>query len=672
MVKRFYVPLQKKHLLFYFLSAISVVLFTLLQLFDPPLFREHLESKTYDLRLHLRNMLVKQPATDNIVIVVIDEKSIAAIGRWPWSRAVQAELVQKISSAKPQVIGIDIMYSEPENPQADARLAAAIREAGNVVQATAFIAEVTSSRQVEVPTPPDYLWDSAFMEVKSVPGVNWKAWAIKPEKVNLPIEAVAKAATLGHVTNLPDMDGVLRWDIMYVNYGDDCYPSLPLQVARIASRVSMKDTVLYGGSGIRLGGKFIKTDISGRVIINYLGKEKSFRYLSAADLLQNRVSLEILKDRIVLLGTSAQATFDQKVTPFSANFPGVEKNANVIDNIINNDFIVKSPKTAELLAILVTSLLLAVFLPRLKAKPGVILGFGLIGVYFFLTCYLLLRHNIWMDFVAPTANMSLIVTAGTIAKLLTEEKQSKQIKAMFSSYVTERLVNEMIRNPEMARLGGEKREITVLFSDIKSFTTYSENHQPEEVVAILNEYLGEMTQIILRWEGILDKFIGDAIVVFWGAPMKQDDHAERAIFCALEMQQRLAELRERWAQEGREPIASGIGLNTGEAIVGNIGAEGMKMDYTVIGDHVNLGARVEGLTRRYDVHILMTEYTVDKLRPLIAGGSFRGVSIRGLEKVIVKGKDTPVGIFAVSALHKEAATILIECNPDKIVRLTEK
>jgi adenylate cyclase len=230
----------------------------------------------------------------------------------------------------------------------------------------------------------------------------------------------------------------------------------------------------------------------------------------------------------------------------------------------------------------------------------------------------------------------------------------------------------MIRNPEMAHLGGQKREVTVLFSDVVGFTTYSENHQPEEVVAILNEYLGAMTDIILKWEGILDKFIGDAIVVFWGAPMKQDDHAERAVRCALEMQERLDQLRLKWEAEGRAPLASGIGLNSGEAIVGNIGAEGKKMDYTVIGDHVNLGARVEGLTRRYGARILLTEYTLDKLRPAIASGLFRGVSILGQERVIVKGRDTPVGIFSLNPLGSQAETVVVECDPEKVVKLTEK
>lgn len=663
---------MKKNLSFYLISLLSMLSFVLLQFYDPVFVRDQIESKTFDLRLNLRNLLEKQPATENIAIVVIDEKSIAEIGRWPWSRSVQADLVEKISSGKPRAIGIDIMYSEPESSEADRKLAAAIKKAGNVVQATAFITEENSPGKVEAPPPPDYLWDAAFMEVKSVKGINWKGWAVQPVKVNVPIESIAKAATLGHVANVPDMDGILRWDIMYVNYGDDCYPSLPLQVARIANRIAPKNMILYGGSGVQLGDSFIKTDISGRVIINYRGKEKSFQHISAIDLLSGRVSPRTLENRIVLLGTSALATFDQKVTPFSANFPGVEKNANVVHNILSNDFIVKSPGFAELAVIFLTAGILIIFLPRLKAIPGVLLGFGLIGAYFFLTFYLLIHHDIWLYFIAPTANMVVIVTTGTITKLFSEEKQSRQIRAMFSSYITERLVSEMIKNPEMARLGGEKRVVTILFSDVKGFTSYSENHTPEEVVAILNEYLGEMTRIILKWEGILDKFIGDAIVVFWGAPMKQEDHAERAVLCALEMQNRLTELKSIWEANGREPLASGIGINTGEAIVGNIGAEGQKMDYTIIGDHVNLGARVEGLTRRYDASILMTEYTVERLKTAFSEPVLKGLLITGIERVIVKGKENPVGIYSVNRMDNENPPTLIECDPDKVVKLTEK
>jgi adenylate cyclase len=665
---------MRRNLPFYLIACLSLAGATLTQCFDPPIIRDHLESKTYDLRLHLRNLLEKQPVSRAITIVAIDDRSIAEIGRWPWSRAVQARLVERIAADKPKVIGLDLLYSESEDRENDAKLASAIKKAGNVVQATAFSIEKpgVGRRQGEAPEA-GVLWDSAFMEVKSVPGIDWKRWAVQSGKVNLPQEAIAKAAVLGHVTSLPDMDGVLRWDIMYLQYGDDCYPSFPLQVARVASGVAMQKTTLFGGSCIQMGARFIKTDLSGRVIINYRGPENSFRYLSAADLLKNRVAPGTLRDKIVLVGTSALATFDQKVTPLSSNFTGVEKNATVVQNILEHDFIAKSPGIVELLVIVVTGLFLIVCIPKLKARPAVALGFLLTGGYFSLACYLLIRHNIWLNVVTPTASMVVIIIAGIVLRLFFEEKQSRQIRAMFSSYVTERLVNEMIRHPEMARLGGESREITVLFSDIQGFTTYSENHTPEQVVSILNEYLGAMTEIVMEGEGILDKFIGDAIVAFWGAPMKQEDHAERAVRCALGMQARLAELCRKWEAEGRAPLAAGIGLNTGVAIVGNIGAEGKKMDYTVIGDHVNLGARVEGLTRRYAAPILMTEYTLEKLRPGLIRGTLPGVAILGLERVIVKGKETPVGVYSVSLQDdRQAATVVVECDPDQVVRLTEK
>lgn len=656
---------------FYIFALLTTLLALLAQWQDPAVIREHLESKTYDLRMRLREQLRPQPRRDDIVIVALDEKSLEEYGRWPWSRTLTARLVQAVSSGRPRVIGIDIFFSEPESPAADAALAAAVKAAGNVVLPVVFsdVAKGTTPVSAE---QNDLLWDAAFMEVKSVEGIPWKQWAIQGMRPLPPRPEIARsAAALGHVSSHPDMDGVMRWEILALKHGDDAYPSLALQIARLSQGMRQEDLGLFGGSNIRFGERFIPTDLSNRVLINYYGAEGSFPYVSAADLLSGRVKSGVLAGKVVLIGTSALATYDQKVSPFSADMPGVEKNATVVENILSNKFMSKSPGVIELVIILCTAIVLTILLPRLSAQNGVIFGFSLMAVYLGVaevSCI----WGVWLSLMYPLANMAVLLTAQTVSKLLFEEKQSKKIRAMFSSYVTERLVNEMIHNPEMARLGGEKREITVLFSDVIGFTTYSENHQPEEVVAILNEYLGAMTDIVLKWDGILDKFIGDAIVVFWGAPMKQEDHAERAVRCALEMQARLGELRLKWEAEGRAPLSSGIGLNSGDAIVGNIGAEGKKMDYTVIGDHVNLGARVEGLTRRYDARILMTEYTLEKLRPRIADGQFRGVSILGRERVIVKGKDIPVGIYSVNQLDSETETIMVECDPEKIVRLTEK
>ncbi|MEI6153457.1 MAG: adenylate/guanylate cyclase domain-containing protein, partial [Deltaproteobacteria bacterium] len=271
-----------------------------------------------------------------------------------------------------------------------------------------------------------------------------------------------------------------------------------------------------------------------------------------------------------------------------------------------------------------------------------------------------------------SANIVIIYFVINAYKYATEERYAKRIRGMFSSYVTERVVNELIKHPDLAKLGGERREVTVLFSDVRGFTTFSEKHGPEKVVAILNEYLGEMTDIIFQWDGTLDKFVGDEIVAFWGAPLPQDDHAERAAKCALHMVRRLEELQEKWTAEGREALYAGFGLNTGDVIVGNIGAEGKKMDYTVIGDNVNLGARVEGLTRKYEADIIITEFTLEKLRPVMEKDPSWKIRVKGLDAVAVKGKLKPVYIYSVKALGEGEMQECIECEVKEVVTMTEK
>ena len=644
---------MKKNRNFYLISLCSLCTFLLLQFFDPPLINDHLESKTYDLRLQLRNLVQKQVKSDRIALVVIDEKSIAEIGRWPWSRSVQARLVDRISAGRPKVLGIDIMYSERENAVADGELASAIKKAGNVVLATAFIMPEPGVRVGKPAAPPDFLWDSAFLEVKAVPGIDWRAWAAKPITVNPPLAELAGGATLGHVTNQPDMDGVLRWEILSVNFGEDCYPSLPLQVARIASGLSMKQMSLLGGSGVKFGDSFIRTDLSGRVLVNYLGKEKTFPYISATDLLNGRVSPEVLRDKIVLLGTSALATYDQKVTPFSADMPGVEKNANVVQNIMQNNFIRKSPGVFELVSIVVASLVLTLLLPRLNATRGVILGSGLLGFYFVLSCGLLIYLNVWTNLLYPVMNMLVIVATETTTKLFIEEKRAKEIRAMFSSYVSPKIVETLINHPEKLGLGGERRVATILFSDMIGFTTLSERLPPEQVVAMLNEYYKEMAEIIFHWDGTLDKFVGDEIMAIWGAPLDQPDHAELAVRCALHMSDRLTHMQEMWRAEGRDIVDCGIGINTGEVLIGNIGLPGKKMDYTAIGNHVNIAARVEKLTREYKSRILITDGTFACIAKQIENGRFGHLEVRELDAVKVKGKDEEVIIIALASVKPE-------------------
>ncbi|MBI5073866.1 MAG: adenylate/guanylate cyclase domain-containing protein [Nitrospirae bacterium] len=662
---------MKKTRLLSLIAIVSTTIFIALQWLDPAVIHEKIESKTYDLRLIMRNHFKTQSALTDIVIVAIDDKSIKEIGRWPWGRDVQAGLVSKISRGGPKVIGIDIMYTEPDNKEADGKLAQAFEKAGNIVLATPFFVPPGKRFNLTIGETPDFLWDTAFMQVNSPRWIKWKPLSIQAESVNPPIEVLAKSATLGNVFTQPDRDGVIRWEPMYLLYGDDCYPQFGLQIARIARGIQMKDMVLYPAAAVKLGDTTIKTNINGRVLINYVGEANSFHYKSASDVMNDRIPSGFFKDKIVLIGTSALATYDQKVTPLSADLPGVEKNATIVQNILLNNFLTPSPKIIEVFAIIFSGILLGLLVPRLRALKGSVLAAGLIIFYLFLSYFLLLYHGLWINLLYPVTNMFGIFTLQTVVMFVFEEKKAKEIRRMFSSYVSPKIVEILINDPEKAGIGGMRRETTVLFSDIRGFTSISEKYSPEEVVAILNEYLGEMTEIVFKWDGTLDKFIGDAILAFWGAPLIQENHAELAVKCALNMSARLDELQKKWKAEGKPRLDIGIGINTGEVTVGNIGAIGKKMDYTVIGDHVNLGSRVESLTKKYNARILITEYTLGKIRSSFEGGAIGHASVLGKERVIVKGKEKPVGIYELITADHNTESKIVECE-DRIVELKEK
>lgn len=647
---------MKKKRLFYIIPLLSTFFFVILQLFDHPLIQEKIEGRLYDLRLNAKEIIQREPPPKHIIIISVDEKSIREIGRWPWSRDVIAKLVKKISIGQPKVIGIDIIFSERENKASDEKLAKAFEDADNIVLAMAFIVPKEKEKE-EIGSPskvPDFLWDSAFMEVRSVKGIPWKDWAVKPKSVNTPLAEFSKTAVLGHAYTHSDLDGVLRREIMYVYYEDDCYPSFALQVARIARNIEMKNMVLYSGSKIRLGNDFINTDISGRVIINYRGKERSYNYKSASDVINGKISSDVFHGKIVLVGTSALATYDQKVTPLSGNMPGVEKNANVIENILLNNFIKKSPGPLEIIYILLTGTLFGLILPRTKAVSGAAIAVGLMMSYVLLSFYLLIYKNLWISITYPVSNMLVIFIAMTVTKFFFEEKKAKEIRSMFSSYVSPKIVEQLVNNPEKAKLGGERKVVTVLFSDIAGFTSISEKKFPEEVVDMLNEYFNEMTDIIFKWDGTLDKFIGDEIMAFWGAPSDQPDHAELAVRCAMDMVDSLSRMQQKWIKRGQDVFDCGIGINTGEVLIGNIGSIGKKMDYTIIGDNVNLAARVEKLTRTYGTKIILTEFTKNYLEKTITSGLLGHFELKELETVKVKGKEKEVRIFELKSLpHKK-------------------
>ena len=277
---------------------------------------------------------------------------------------------------------------------------------------------------------------------------------------------------------------------------------------------------------------------------------------------------------------------------------------------------------------------------------------------------ILLRVPFFLAMTAYYGAMGEFAQQERIAKE-THEKQAKEIRRIFSSYVSPRIVEEMIKDPSKATLGGQRKELTMLFADLFGFTSFTEKHSPEEVVTQLNEYLGAMTEVVFQWDGTLDKFVGDGIVVYWGAPLVQPDHVELAVKCALHMQKQLAELQEKWKAGGRVPFTAGIGIHTGEVVVGNIGAEGKKMDYTMIGDHVNLTSRVQELTREFGCSLVVSEETAARLRDLLGKeesddnrGHLGHVSLRKLPPVKVKGKVQPVVVYALESLERGEISIV--------------
>lgn len=680
-----------------------------------PPFLLRLEDTSLDVRFKLRG---ERRAGNEIVLVVVDEQSLMEIGRWPWPRDKQAQLVEAIGADGAKVIGLDIIYAEPEVNEAtrvlqevipvaqtdgaaspvfreflrqklaavdaDRELVKSLQAARTVVLGLPFVVPETEAAEREITGAdhsPEYVKRSEFMMVRE----SQSGAALEPLLATVmipPLKALAvEAAGLGHVYAIPDRDGVTRHEYLALRYEDSYYPSFAVEVARLYLGLPRTRMSLALGKGVWLGQVLVPTDQQARLLINYVGKERSFQYVSAADVIRQRVPAGAFRDKAVLVGTAALGTYDQKATPFSANFPSVEKNATVVENLIHGRFVQKSVWSGPLdvAMILLLGLGLGSLLPKVQAVAGAALAATAVLGYGAVVQYLFVAHGIWLDMVLPMATIASMFTLVTVPRFMTVEKQAREIRRMFTSYLSPRVVEELIRDPGKATVGGQRKELTMLFSDLVGFTSFSEQRPAEEVVAQLNEYLSAMTDVVFRWNGTLDKFVGDAIVVFWGAPLDQPNHAELAVKCALHMRKRLSELQDKWSAEGKAQLDSGIGVDTGVVVVGNVGAEGKKMDYTIVGDHVNLAARVVGLTRKFGSPIVVTEHTAGRLQELMRteeSGDNRGrlghVALRKLGAVRVKGKNQSVVVYALESLGLQEPSREEDHAPTEVIELVEK
>ncbi|MDD2786057.1 MAG: adenylate/guanylate cyclase domain-containing protein [Patescibacteria group bacterium] len=553
-------------------------------------------------------LYLPHPADARIVIVAIDDAAMARLGRWPWPRAIHGELIEKLSAAKPLAIGYDVNFPEASDEENDKALAQALRDAGNVVLPIELSLSISGSK---------VMYDTT--------------------RVLTPIPLIATAAArLGHTNTPQDADGVVRRIPLYAVSSDGSkIPAFALQITdSLGSAEYAFSTLLACVKDVRL-------------IVNYpSAPHRGFVTVSAADVIDGKVDPSVFADHIVMVGATAPDLHDEQLVPTSVSqpMPGIEIHASILNTLLQQNYLSELPSIVVVLWLLLVGLLLGLIIPRLKVRWSIPLALAL-WLVSLIGSFVLFDRGWIADVLWPTITVILGFAAVALERRISAEQQKREIRSAFSHYVTSSVVESILADPSKLKLGGERRKMTVLFSDIRGFTTISEGLKPDKLVEFMNKYLTRMTDEVFKHEGVLDKYIGDAVMAFWNAPLDQADHAKRAVETALDM---LAALKEMNAQKlfGDVTIKIGVGVNTGDMVVGNMGSQ-ERFDYTVIGDSVNLGSRLESLTKEYGVSLLVTDATRSELN--------NSYLVRSIDLVAVKGKKEPVKIFEVMKRSKNAS-----------------
>ncbi len=630
---------------------------------------QHLENLAYDLRVR-----ITMPGTvdDRIVIVDLDERSIVELGQWPWPRSLLAELVTRLfDDYGIRVLGWDMVFPEPDrNSGAELldeiesgsfgispelrrhmqglrpaletdRIFAEALWGRNVVLGFVFRhAGDTGSDVLTGELPPPLI--SAAQQETRIPFIEALAYTgnLAELQAAVPYAGFFENATL-------DNDGVYRRVPLLQQYQGAIYESLGLAVARAAlEHPPLRFEFYSGANGPRDGldlewlwvsDRKVPMDAEAAVLVPYRGPLGSFPYVSALDVFNGTAPKYPLKDAIVLIGTSAPGLHDLRTTPVGDRYTGVEIHANIVSGILDERML-QHPfyvRGIELVSLLLIALLMTPVLARASVVASIVFSLGLLGAI----CGFNLAMWTQAGMVVPLATPLLYAFAMYVAHMVygyfVEARGRRALSNLFGQYVPPELVVEMGQNPSQFDMSSDSREMTVLFSDVRGFTSIAETLAPRELSQLMNEFLTPMTKVIHRHRGTIDKYMGDAIMAFWGAPLEDENHARNALLAAIEMQGALQELLPEFAKRGWPGIRIGIGINTGMMRVGNMGSE-FRMAYTVMGDSVNLGARIEGLTKTYGVTVAVGEAT----RNAVPDFTFLE-----LDRVRVRGKDKPVAIY---------------------------
>lgn len=606
------------------LSAFAVLLAWSLR----PSFLSAMDLKATDAMFIMRGA---RSAPPEVAIVAIDERSVNELGRWPWTRTTTAALIAALSEAR--TVALDIVFSEPQDLKADSVLSEAIASGSNVVLGYFFRGDTLAV--------PDASSMSALSRIAlvSVGGFSEKnaPWPVFTSvETNTALIARGAAGT-GAFNTIPREDGIYREVSLLLGYGPDIYPALPAEAVRhYRGGGHMVHLASYGVDSLSIGEKIVPVDETGALTLNFYGPAGSFATYSAADVISGLVSPGEFRGKLVFVGVTEKAVYDVRPTPLDSLLSGVELHATAAGNILKDDFIIRDGRviTFDVVMAVLAPVVLALLLSGVRRTFAGLAVFVLFSVAVIaLETALFMSWNIKPAVIYPAISLVVCYMSGEAYRNLVVEKRSRYLKRAFSSYVSPELVSEILDDPGRLKLGGEKREVSVLFSDIRGFTGLSERFTPEELVEFLNRYLSPMTRIILEEKGMVDKYIGDAIMAVFNAPVAVSGHARRACVAALRMREALASFNAKRAGTGYPLVDIGVGVNTGEAVVGNMGAE-LKLNYTAIGDTVNLAARLESMNKAYGTGILVSKAVRDA-----AGEDFL---FREIDTVRIRGREATI------------------------------
>ena len=645
---------------------------------------DRVESYLYDARVRLT-----MPATidERIVIIDIDEASLASLGQWPWPRVTLARIVDSLfDDYNIRILGFDVVFAEKEESSGErvldelangaigelAELQQEIRRIRETLGGDLRFAEALIARDVvtgfvfkdrlgegEFPAKgalPPVLLGKAEIDALEIPFVEAKAYVSN-------LAALQENATSGGFFDSPliDADGVFRRAPLLQRYDGNLYPSLALAVARLAlgsppvgfvfAKTNDQDFSGLTLEAFKLGDRTVPVDEQAAVLIPFRGPPGSFNYVSARSVIDGSAPKTILENRIVLFGATAPGLLDIRSTPVAELFFGVEAHANLVAGILDGTIMQRPSYTAglELMVLFVLGLLTALLLPRLAPLPGFLLVMGIVAAT--------LAGNFWMwsaqGLVVPLASPLAYIFFAALLQMnygyFVESRNKRRLSRLFGQYIPPRLVEEMDAGGAELSLEGENRQMSVLFSDVRGFTSISEKLDARELTHLMNEFLTPITRVIHDHRGTIDKYMGDAVMAFWGAPLEDADHARHAVLAGLAMIERVNELGPPFEARGWPPIAVGVGVASGEMNVGNMGSE-FRMAYTVMGDTVNLGSRLEGLTKQYGVGMIVSDATMQLIPDM---------SFRELDLVRVKGKNEPVAIYQPQGLKAELSEQIV-------------